>query len=445
MANNLIMQMVLVYLLFFYTDIFGIPAGVAGTMFLVSRILDAFADIVMGYIVDRTSTRWGKMRPYLLFGSIPFGLAAVFCFITPDLSQVGKIAWAYVTYNLLSITLTVVTIPYASLSSALTQAPKERVSLSVWRTLFGVAGGITVNIVTPVVAPKITGGNLQSGYALTMGIYAVVGVVVYILVFATTKEVYSTPKRERTPISLMVKATLGNRYVLLLSACMALAIGSTNIRASGIVYYFTYYLGRADLLPAYFLTVYLSIAVGMALVGPVAKRFGRRNVLFGSLIFFAVVNSAIAFGTQTTPWVAFTLSAIGGVATAFASSLPLALMPDAVEVAEWKYGVRTEGVIFSFNSFAQKIAMALGGGIPAWILAMSGYVPDAEQTARTLRGIVAIMSWVPGVVLAAAAAFILFYNMTETRYAQIVSDLRNRAAGRAPQSEPLNAADGREG
>lgn len=435
LANNLIMQMVLVYLLFFYTDIFGIPAAAAGTMFVVSRVLDAVSDIVMGMIVDKTNTRWGKMRPYLLFGSIPFGVAAVLCFVTPDFSEIGKIVYAYITYNLLCTMMTVINIPYGALSSAITRDSDERISLSIWRSLFATVGGILVNVITPIVAPVITGGNLQTGYALTMGIYAIVGIVVYVLVFFNTKEVFTEPKKKKMPVKTILKTTLGNRYAIIIAVSMALAIGSTNIRASAIVYYFTYCTGREDLLGAYFLTVYLSIAVGMFLVTPVSRKLGRKNTLLFTLVFFGVVNSMIYVVPYHQFIMVFILSALGGVATSFTASLPLALMPDAVDYAEWKYGVRTEGAIFSFSSFAQKLAMAIGGAVPAYVLSLSGYVPGSVQSQSALNGINGLMSVIPGVILIVAAIILVFYDMTEEKFKKMVEEIADRKNKESQEGE----------
>ncbi len=426
LANNLISQMVLVYLLFFYTDIFGIPAAAAGTMFIVSRVLDAISDIVMGMIVDKTNTKWGKMRPFLLFGSVPFGIAAVLCFVTPPFHEIGKIVYAYITYNLLCTMMTVINIPYGSLSSAITRDSDDRISLSIWRSLFATVGGILVNVITPIVAPVITGGNLQTGYALTMGIYAVVGVIVYLLVFLNTKELFTEKQKQKLPVKTILKTTFGNRYAILIAAGMALTIGSTNIRASAIVYYFTYCTQKAELLGAYFVTVYLSIAVGMILVTPVSKRFGRKNTLLFSLVFFGVINSLIYLVPYQHYLFVFILSALGGIATSFTASLPLALMPDAVDYSEWKYGIRTEGVIFAFSSFAQKLAMAIGGAVPAYVLSLSGYVAGGAQSQSALNGINGLMSVIPGIILILAAFVLMFYDMTETKFKKIVEELENR-------------------
>jgi Na+/melibiose symporter-like transporter len=223
----------------------------------------------------------------------------------------------------------------------------------------------------------------------------------------------------------MIKTTFGNKYVLLLSLSMALAVGSTNIRASAIVYYFNYYLGREDLLPLFFLVIYGSLMIGMPLIAPVSRKFGRRNTFIVSLVVFAIANSSIFLAPQSSPWVVFVANFIGGIATAFTASLPLALMPDAVDFSQWKYGARTEGVIFSFNSFASKVAMAIGGGIPAYMLSLTGYMPGAAQSPEALKGIAAIMSVVPGAILLLSALVILFYDMNEEKFSRIVADLKS--------------------
>jgi sugar (glycoside-pentoside-hexuronide) transporter len=426
MANNLIGQMILVYLMFFYTDIYGLSAAFAGTMFLVVRIIDAVFDLGMGVLVDKTHTRWGKLRPYLLFGAVPFGALAVLCFTTPNFGLAGKEIYAYITYILLSLMTSVIGIPYSALTSAMTQDGNERVSLSTFRMIFAAIGGIAVTVIVPIIAPKVGNGDLKLGYSLAMLILAVVGVALLFFTFSKTKERYTNQSHESVPFKIMVKTTLGNRLLLLLCLCVTFVVGSTNIRASVIVYYLTYNLKRPELISVYFLGLYATIILGMVFVPFFSKRMGRRMAFIAGLVFFAITNGIIYFIPYSNIPLFLTVTLLSGLATSFTSVLLWGLLPDTVEYAEWKYGVRTEGVIFSFNSFAQKMATAIGGAIPGFVLAFTGYVPGGDQSASALNGIALMMSLIPSALIAISAIVMLFYNMDDRKYASIVEELKER-------------------
>jgi sugar (glycoside-pentoside-hexuronide) transporter len=426
MANNLIAQMILVYLMFFYTDIYGLPAAFVGTMFLVVRILDAVFDLGMGVIVDKTHTKWGKLRPYLLFGAVPFGALAFLCFTTPDFGLAGKEIYAYITYILLSLMISVVGIPYSALTSAMTQDGNERVSLSTFRMIFAAVGGIAVTVVVPIVAPKVANGDLKIGYSVSMLLLAVVAVALLLFTFSKTKERFTAQSHESVPFKIMLKTTLGNRLLLLLCLCVTFLVGSTNIRASVIVYYLTYNLNRPELLSIYFLGLYATIILGMVFVPFFSRLMGRKMAFIAGLVFFAITNGIIYFIPYTNIPLFLTVTLLSGLATSFTSVLLWGLLPDSVEYAEWKYGVRTEGVIFSFNSFAQKMATAIGGAIPGFVLAFTGYVPGAEQSASALNGIALMMSLIPSGLIAISAIVMLFYNMDDRKYAEIVEELKER-------------------
>lgn len=426
-ANNLIADMIIVYLLFFYTDIYGIPAGVAGTMFIVVRVIDAFTDMAMGMIVDRTSTKYGKLRPWILIGAIPFGVMAVLCFVTPPLNEVGKIVYAYVTYNLLSIAMTMVIIPYSSLPAVMTQDTKEVVSLNVFRNVFGTIGSICVTVIVPILAPLFGGGNMRKGYPLAMLVFAVISSLLFINVFANSKERYTVKeKKKKEPLMKSLKILFSNKILLLLTLMIAIAVGSTNLRATSIAYYFTYYMERTDMMGYYFVIVYGSIIAGMPIVTFLNRFIGRKQLFAIDITIFIAAQGSLFFIPKTSYVIFWVLSIIAGLATSGVTVLVSSLLPDAVEYGEYKTGQRTEGTIFAFSSFANKVAMAAGGAIPAIVLELTGYVPGGVQNAATLNGVNMLMTIIPAGLLVLVLVVLKFYPVDENKFQYYLEENQKR-------------------
>ena len=416
LANNLIAQMVLVYLLVFYTDIFGIPAAAAGAIFVVTRIVDAVTDILMGIIVDKVTLKSGKLRGWIRIGAIPFGVLAVLCFVTPPFGTTGKIIWAYVTYNLLSCATTMINIPYMSLPGAMTQSQHELTRLSAIRTVFTVIGALSVTILVPIIAASVTGGNLQTGYPIAMGMFVIVGVFIYFMLSFKCQERYVAAERSRLGFKETLRSIFHNKPLILLAVVMAFNIGSTNLRAASIAYYFKYYLGNEGLMAVYLVIVYVCNLSGVFIGPALTRKFSRKGIMQFSIIFFAVTNSVIFFIPKTANLLFFIVSAFAAIGTSLSSILIYTLLPDAVEYGEYMTGVRTEGSVYSLVSFATKVGSAIGGAVPAWILAAVNFVPNVEQALPAQTAINAMMTVVPSAILLVAFVIMLFYNVTEDKF-----------------------------
>ena len=239
------------YLSYFYTDIFGISAAAAGTMFLVTKIVDAVTDPAMGAIADRTNSKWGKFRPYLLFGALPMAGAAILTMSTPDLGDTGKIIWAYATYTMMMLCYTILSTPYSSLAGVITADATERNKIFGWRFFFAYLTGIIVGAFTPGLAEYFADGNEAYGWKMTMVLYASVATVLFLITFSTTKERVQPPKGQDTKPIDDIKDLLNNRPWIILFALAMIIMMTIVFRGSSATYYFKYFVERPDLMGAF--------------------------------------------------------------------------------------------------------------------------------------------------------------------------------------------------
>lgn len=422
-ASNIYFQASLLYLLYFYTDVFGISASVAASIFLVARIVDAFADPIMGFISDRTRTRWGKFRPWLIIGSVPMAIIGVLTFSAPDLSVSGKVIYAYVTYILFGIAYTVVNIPYSSLTAALTQDPHERTILSTFRMVFAMLGAVLIAVVLLPFVKALGGGAM--GFTLAMSFFGALAVVLFTISFATTRENVEAPGHAPS-LADAVNVLKGNWPLILILVTFWAGMMGYTIRASAVVYYFKYNVGREDLVPYYMLSLTLANLIGIMATPLISGRLGKRKAYILMALLGAVPSTALYFIPYDAVWTIFGLSIASSFCFGAPAVLGWAMMPDTIEYAEWKTGIRAEGVIYATSSFFQKLAMALGGAFSGLLLAWTGYVANAEQTAGTMEGIAFMMAGAPVIVMAIGIVAIWYYPLDEKTHGDIVEELEAR-------------------
>ena len=436
-ANNLTFSMASAFLLIYYTDVAGISAATAGTLFLVVRVWGGVTDLLAGRVVDHTNTRWGKFRPYLIFASAPLLLTLVALFSIPSgLSDGAKVAWAYASYAVFSLAYSFVNIPYGSLGAAMTQEPDERAKLSTGRI---VAASLTILLIAVVVSPQVSGsGDLQRSLTITTIIFAVVGMVLYVWCFATTRE---TVARDVAKISLRdtVLMMRHNRPLVVLCASSLLFLtGMFSLQTVG-VYYARDVLGNADLFILMIVVQTIGMIVAAALVPKVAAAVGKKRayVVGGAVAAAAGVGVAIAPGS--VPAVGITLFGILGAGLGIINTLIFAFQADTVDYGEWKSGVRAEGSSYAILSFTRKAGQGVGGAAAAYTIGLGGYVSGAtSQTDGAVTAIRVAAGVVPAVVIVGATAVMLTYPLTEKVLRSLVAEMAQRRAGVevAPVSQP---------
>jgi glucuronide carrier protein len=440
-ANNLAFSITSFFLLLYYTDVAGLSAAAVGTMFLVVRLWDAFADIFAGRLVDRTSTRWGKFRPFLLFGSVPLLAMSFLVFHVPNLSAGGKLVYAYVTYAVMGLAYSLVNIPYGSLATAMTQEPRQRARLASAR---GIGAGLVIIMLVLVIAPQIGQGrsNLQHTFTLVTATFMVLGVALYLFTFFTAKEVV-----ERDVAHVTLKQTLAalRQNSPLFRLCLSTLSYLTGMFAFNTIgaYYARDVLGNAKL----FIVLTLLSTGAMFVVAPLTPRivatFGKRTGYMAAAGLSVVGGVGIFLAPASTPVVAIVCWTIAGLGLALVNTLMWALEADTVEYGEWKSGVRTEGATYAIFSFTRKAGQALGGAAAAYALSIGGYVAKAPaQPHDALVAIRAAAGAVPAAFALLAAVIMFTYPLTEARFAQILGEVRARRAARASHQVPSLVLDG---
>ncbi len=423
---NLYFISAMTYLLYFYTDVFGLSAAAAGGVFLVARVVDAVTDPVMGVIAERTRSRWGRLRPYLLFGAIPLGLVTILMFTTPDFSDPAKLVWAYATYITFGIVYTIVTIPYSALTASLTNDHDERTVLSTVRMAFAFAGGYVISVgMLPLVGLFETP---EAGFLGAVVLFSFVATGLLWFTFSRTRERIQPPAAQRLALTDSLKAVFANPPLLIVIVLFTCGMLSFTVRQTVTLYYFKYNLGREDLIPLFFGVTFPIMFVALSAVPLLSARLGKA----GGIIAGAVVTITGCVGLYFTsydaiPWIFFwsCVVALGGTPIAV---LGWAMIPDTVEYAQWKMGLRADGAIFSFASFFQKLAKALGGAGVAAALAMAGYVANTAQSASSILAIHNLMTLTPAAIMVLMIVAALNYRLDSKTYNEIVRELNERDA-----------------
>ena len=419
---NLYFMSAMAFLLFFYTDVYGLSAAVAGGVFLVARTVDAVTDPVMGFIADRTHSRWGKFRPYLLFGPLPLGLITVAMFTVPGFGDFGKVVWAYATYVLFGIAHTAVTIPYAAMTAVLTDDYQERTRLTTWRIGCAIAGGTVVTVGLGALLDWIGGGAAR--FQVAMIVFSVVATGLLWVTFAGTEERIAPRAAQRLSVVQGARALAANTPLLIVVVLFTLGMLALTVRLTAAPYYFTYNMGRADLLGLYFGVTMPVMLLGLVAVPWLSRRFGKAGgVRVGAVV---AMIGAIGFyftAPDNVPMV-FVWGSVMAVGGAPIAVLGWAMIPDTVEYAELRTGVRAAGLTFAEASFFQKIGKAVGGAGVAGLLAAFGYVANAPQSEASLTAILWSMSAVPFGIQILLIAVSLAYRLDEHAHGRIVETLR---------------------
>ncbi|MGM1048844.1 MAG: glycoside-pentoside-hexuronide (GPH):cation symporter [Bacillota bacterium] len=411
-ASNLVFQMITMYLMFFYTDVYGLNVAAVGTLFLVARVIDAFDSPIIGVIIDRTHTKWGKSRPFFLWLAIPFGIVAVLTFMTPDFGNTGKLVYAYFTYIVLGILYAAINLPLTSLLTSMTSNSQERTVVNSVRMIFGQLGGLIVSIGALPLVAAFGKGNQQQGFLWTMVLFASIAVVLFFTTFANTRErVQMGDKNQVVPFKDGIKALKGNLpWWILLFMNVFFWVGMTS-KGQSAVFYLKYNLGREDLVPLVN-GLNVILLVGIALMPMLAKRIGKRNT--------ALLGVAIGAASQLIVYVAAVLSsipiligavAIGNIGIGFAAGLMFAMLADTVDYGELRSGIRAQGLLTASSSFGVKFGMGIGGAVAAWVLAIGNYVPNQEQAASGLAAIQFNFVWIPFICFLICALLLLFYKL----------------------------------
>lgn len=443
MASSMFWKLFGAYLMIFYTDIFGMPAAIVGTMFLITRIWDSAFDPIVGVVADRTHSRWGKFRPYLLWLAVPFGIIGILTFVTPDWTPTGKLIYAYVTYSLMMMIYSAINVPYASLLGVMSPIPKERNTLSTYRMTFAYIGSfIALLLFMPLV--NFFSGNSkdlehqQTGWTMAVVVIAILCVILFFGCFAWTKERVKPIKEVQNPLKEDLKDLLKNRpWWILLGAGVA-ALVFNSIRDGATVYYFKYFIVEEGYATVSFFGVsfvlsglYLALGqaaniIGVIAAAPVSNRIGKRNTYMWAMMIATILSVIFYwFDKDDLMWI-FVFQALISICAGSIFPLLWSMYADCADYSELKTGNRATGLIFSSSSMSQKFGWAIGTAVTGWLLGFFGFQANTVQSEEAISGIKMFLSILPAVGTVLSVIFISMYPLTEKKMKDITTELEQK-------------------
>jgi len=425
MAVNIVMITMQLIIAYFYTDIYGLNPADMGVLFIVVRLIDAFSDPVMGMITDKCNSKHGHYRPFMLWFAIPFGVAVYLAFITPDIAYSYKLAWAYFSYILLTLLFTIVTIPYISLIGVITDDPAERLSANGYRFVLVKVAAFLVTIVVPALALYLGDGNMRDGYQPAMGLMGILGSILFLVCFFTTKERIK-PVIEKTKLKEQAKLLLTNDQWLLLCAALVLLMCGIVIRGSVGTYYAKYYLHGGDILISPFLATGVTASILAMIASTWITKFYCKIKLFRySQIITFVLCMAMYFAVgQDDIVLAFVFTFLIWFSADLYMPIFWSSIAEAVDYGHRKTGIRVSGLAFGGISFCQKLGMGVAGGLLGYLLSYFNYQADVEQSEFTLNGIALLVTVIPAIFHLAVGLIMRRYFISNTYYDEIASDLK---------------------
>lgn len=419
------------FLLIFYTDVFGISAAAAGTMMLVTKIVDAFTDPMMGAIADRTKSRFGKFRPYILWLALPMAAAGVLTYSTPDISEGGKLIWAYATYTLMMLIYTAINIPYSALSGVMTADSQQRTTLISFRFIGGFTGGILVTYLTPKLVPWLGQGNDVLGWQLTMAIFGIAAALMFLATFWFTRERIKPINQIPESAWRDIADLKDNKPWLVLFALALIIMICITMRAGSGVYYFKYFVQRPELVGEFLSSYMFALALGAACTPLMTRFIDKKRLMILLMSLTGVLSISLYFVPAQQVGLIFAINLAIGFVLGPKSPLAFSMYADTADYNEWRTGRRATAMTFSAATFSQKLGGAIASAAIGWLLALLGYVANEQQSAASQDGIVLLISVIPGVIALLSAFVMRFYSLDNQQLAKIQYELAERKAAAA--------------
>lgn len=413
------------YMMMFYTDVFGLSAAFVGVLFFGARVWDAVNDPIMGIMADKTRTKWGRFRPWLLFMPIPIGVCLVLNFTAPNLSGTSAIIYATITYILMSMSFTAVDIPYWSMPSAMTTDPIKRTKLFSYARLSTSLASVVAGMIIIPLVNVIGKGDMKKGFFGTAVVIAIIGAVFYLISFKMTRE-HIAASTEKFNYKKAIQALSQNKpLMIILVSSVAINLGMI-LKNSLQLYYVQYNLGTLNLIPVFSFLSLPGIVIGSLIAPKISSKYGKKNTLIGSNIVLLLAGIIFMFTPYTQVWMIILMTAIQVTVIGLAMVIVSSMIADTIEYAEWKTGQRNEGIISSTQTFTTKLAIAISGLLAGSILTASGYVPNVEQAQSTLTVFHIVSSIVPGLIGILACIPLKWYDLTEEKHLKIMEEISSR-------------------
>ncbi|MCU7553397.1 glycoside-pentoside-hexuronide (GPH):cation symporter [Alteromonas sp. ASW11-19] len=421
-ASNFIFQTVMLFLTFYYTDIVGLSPAAVGSMFLIVRVFDAVTDPMMGALADRTRTRWGSYRPYLLWLALPFAICSVIAFTSPPLPETGKFIYAFATYALLMLMYTAINIPYSALGGVMSAEANERVSIQSYRFVFAMGGGLVVTLCMLPLVEYFGQGDDALGYQRAMMLMSLVGMGLFLVCFAGTRERVKPSNEDAVPYKQQMKALWKNDQCRVLCVVAVLLLTGMVLRNTLAIYYVKYVLQRPDDVTLFVTAGMIGSIIGCALANPLARRYCKIKMYTLLQVLSAGICVANYFVAADAWVLAVSLHFMWGLILQMATPLLWAKIADVVDYGEYKTKVRMTGVTYSTVVFFIKVGLAMGGAMAGWLLAYYDYQANVYDPS-VAQGIVVSFCILPAVASLAVAIIMRWYTLDHHKVAAIQQQL----------------------
>ena len=445
-ASNFFFQFFGIFIIYYYTDVYGLSTSAVTTMLLTVKLWDWVTDPIMGIIADRTNTRWGKFRPYLLWMAVPYGALGYLMFINPDLGEEGKLIFAYVTYILMMTAYTAINVPYGAMMGVMTTSSSERLTLGTFRFVGAFSAAIILGMSVRPMVRYLGGDDEMLGFQYTMAIFAVLSVLMFLQTFRGTRERVSPPPSQDSHIGKDLATLFKNTAWLVMVIAGIFTLASVAIRGGATVYFFKYYMldDNTSFIwiwdrTSFFITTGAIVFV----IGVIAGRYLSNIYDKRSLMMFLTLSNAIIMGLMfyipnDAYWTMLVMNALASLLAGPTPALVWAMYGDVADFGEWKFNRRTTALVFSAAQFAQKLGLTIGGVVPTAVLTYVGYEANVVQSETSLLGIRLIFTWLPALFAIIAGLAFIFYPLRDTHLVQIEEDLVNRRLGKGELSPALS-------
>ncbi|MCE0495201.1 glycoside-pentoside-hexuronide (GPH):cation symporter [Vibrio salinus] len=421
---NFVWQTVMLFLAYFYTDIYGLSPAHMGTMFLLVRCIDAITDPIMGAIVDRTRSKHGRYRPWLLWIAVPFGIACMVTFYTPDFTETGKIVYAYSSYIFLTLMYTAINVPYCAMANTLTNDSQERTSLQSYRFALSTSGGLVVAMVALPLVDIIGQGNVQKGYLGAMAIMGLGAIFLFFFSFANTKE-RCIPEEESTEsVWQDLKRLMRNDQWRILFTLNVVLLTGVVLKGASTMYYVNTVMGRPGLATALMVTGMVANILGAIISAPLFGSMDKPKIYRILIVISGLLSAALFWVSPDNIFMIFTLVALLGLVQMSTTPILWSMMSDIVDYEKTRSHRSLSGMVFSTNLFAIKLGIAIGGAGVGWILAAAGYVGGAaQQNSASITAINLLFTVIPGIIFVSLAFLMLFYRLDNQQLDHIKATL----------------------
>jgi GPH family glycoside/pentoside/hexuronide:cation symporter len=433
-ASNFVFHIVNAFLITYYTDVMGLNPAAVGTLYAVARLWDAISDPLMGGLADRTQTKFGKYRPYLLWIAVPYGLIGFLAFLGPDLDPTWKLVYAYVTYIALMTVYTAINVPYSAMMGTMTGDPAERASLSNFRFAGAFSAQVIIGLALFPIIDSFGGRNSPEAWRTAMIVFSILATFLFLYTFSTTRERIAPSKEERVDLRKDLSYLTRNRPLIVMLIVAFITLAFSGLRW-GITYPYLKYLADLgdekyfwylDRMSIFYASAPIALVLGLLLTKPLSRRFGKRNALIGLTMINAFSVIAFYFVPAKNFEQIFWLNLASAFLAGPMPALVWAIYTDVVDYGEWKFGRRITALTFAAAMLVQKAGLALGGWAVGMLLAYFGYVANVEQSSESTHGILLMFSIIPGVLTILSGVALFWYNLDDDEVEKIALELEKR-------------------